>query len=334
MSTPTHAVIDMDCFKYRIANGGEKKIITATHKASKKAYKFETMTKWYGHYKTKNGGILAELNKDSSSLLMPEDFDYELEQIPIPLDHCLKNVKLAINKALAMSGAKTYHGYIGRGASWRREASTILEYKGNRKNLVKPVHLEAVEDYMLEHQNTTAVSHWEADEVVVWDCLKDKNSFAIFEDKDFWGCPIKGFSLLMPERGIVECNKFGDLRKEKVGKEYEYFGEGRMWLYFQIASGDGVDNYKANSASETKWGPASAHKVLAEATNDKEAFKKLVEIYKHLYPEPRTITGWCGNEIKVDWLYALEENFTLARMYRHKDDHVKIKDVLDKLGIS
>jgi hypothetical protein len=52
-----------------------------------------------------------------------------------------------------------------------------------------------------------------------------------------------------------------------------------------------------------------------------------------LYPAPKKITGWRGDEILIDWKYVLRENFTLARMLRWKDDVVDLDEVMRKLKV-
>jgi len=136
-----------------------------------------------------------------------------------------------------------------------------------------------------------------------------------------------------------------DAEKKKVS------GRGRMWLYFQVMCGDDADNYFANSANlSMKWADKSAFDILKDAKNDKEALEALVKGYKLLYPSPKTIVGWRGYEdpkdmkilkpdaddfkIEVDWAYVLQENFTLARMLRSRDEKpVVVKDVLTKLEV-
>jgi hypothetical protein len=99
-------------------------------------------------------------------------------------------------------------------------------------------------------------------------------------------------------------------------------------------NGDSSDNYFANSANpDVKWADMSAYNVLKDAKNDKEAWEALVRGYKTIYPAPRKIVGWRGDEIEVDALYMLQENFSLAKMLRWKGDKVDVKQVLDKLGV-
>jgi hypothetical protein len=73
--------------------------------------------------------------------------------------------------------------------------------------------------------------------------------------------------------------------------------------------------------------------MLKDCKDDKELFQAAADIFKKLYPEPKVVTGWRGNEIEVDWLYAFTECFHMAHLHRWPSDFVEVKDVLIKMGI-
>ena len=87
-----------------------------------------------------------------------------------------------------------------------------------------------------------------------------------------------------------------------------------------MCSGDASDNYKANCFSDTKWGDMSAYKALVDCETDEEALLAVIDVFKNLYPEPKVITGWRGNEILIDWYYVANEMFQMARMMRWVGD--------------
>jgi len=325
-----HAVIDLDLYKYHAAAAGEKRDVLVEHPTTGYSTVVKNRTEFYGHYLKKAGGVLAEINKDRISPYLPDEFVYTDRQHPEPIENVLHTAKVMVKKDLAASGATKWHGYIGEGDSWRVERSTILKYKGSRENLIKPLYLQEVSEYLKNKFNGIVVRHWEADEAIVMDCYKQYTKYAIFEDKDYWGCPINAWDINQPQRGIVNCNKFGHLFIDGKGKVR---GEGRIWLYHQICSGDDVDCYTANSASDVKWGEKSSYNALKDCKSDDEAFAAMVGVYKNLYPVEKTITGWRGDSIVIDWKYVLEENFQMARMYRSVDDHVSIVNVLSNKGI-
>ena len=68
-------------------------------------------------------------------------------------------------------------------------------------------------------------------------------------------------------------------------------------------------------------------------SRDKECFEAMRNIYVKLYPSPKKIVSWRGDEIEIDWLYMLNENFQLARMRRWENDEFHVNTVLDKLQV-
>ena len=144
------------------------------------------------------------------------------------------------------------------------------------------------------------------------------------------GSPALVYNPNHPEWGVIQCDQFGKLYKDEKGKVR---GHGRLFLYHQVCFGDAIDHYKANSASKMKWGEVSSYKALVDCKSDKEAWVAMKAVYQKLYPTPVVVKGWRGNEIEVDWLYMLRENFTMARMLRWEGDEVDAKDVLDKMGL-
>lgn len=326
-------VFDFDYLKYSAASVGEKRTIIVTHKDSGKEKEFANRTEFRGRGK-KLGGWLGQQNeeravagKTSWSL---DDFDIKDVQTAEPVENVLHTVKLMVEGVFEKLGTKQYKGFIGRGDPDRMERSTILKYKGNRDDLLKPVHLGAVEDYLIKKFKAEVVTGLEADDRCVMECYKTKN-ILVGVDKDYYGCPVQFYNVNRHDEGAVDCNQFGKLWRNEKG---DVRGHGRIFFYWQVLNGDNIDNYFANSASVVPWGDVSAYNALVGTTNDKEALQSVVDAYKTvLYPEPRIITGWRGNEIEVDWRYALNENFDLARMLRFKGDVVTADEVLEKLNV-
>lgn len=330
--TPNHAVVDLDAFKYAAAYVGEKKSIRATLKGdTSKTFEAKSRTAFWGHYKKKAGGILAEENSKRESPWMPEDFDIEDVVVPEPIENVLHTAKCMVDDVLKASGAKTYEMYMGKGDSQRLGWSTLLKYKGNRDDLVKPFHLEEVSNYLERRYKADIITDREADDMCVIRAYKQANHFVIGEDKDYWGSPVNYYDINRTHRGIVNCDKLGMLFKDekKIVR-----GEGRMHLYYQIISQDDVDNYKANCFSDIEWGSVAAFNTLVDCKTDKECFEAMVHTFKHLYPEPKIITGWRGDEFEIDHMYVFQEMMDMAHMQRTLDDpRVNVKAVLDKMGI-
>jgi len=357
----TKLCFDYDPLLYSAGSVGEERTIKAIHRASGDEYEFATRTEFWGHWKKKAGGWLAEYNaaKSEGQRRAPEEFDIIDVQTPEELPKVLHTLKQQINAAKEATGTKVHYGYSGRGVVFREHVSTIVKYKGNREGALRPVHLEAMKDYLIKNHACTIVEGIEADDACSIDARdgwkkwkasgddKDKLILA-FTDKDYFQVP---GHLYHCDSGTM--HSYGDAygwlawnaEKKKVT------GRGRAWLYFQVMNGDDADNYFANSANPAmKWADKSAFDVLKDAKNDKEAFEAMVKGYQTLYPLPKKIIGWRGYEdpkdmkipkpdaqdyeIEVDWKYVMQENFTLARMLRSRDEEpVNVLDVMKRLGV-
>lgn len=326
---PHVAVIDLDIPKYHAAAAGEKRSVIITHPTTEDFFICDNRTQFYGHWIKKEGGILAEINKSRDSPFSWDEFTYEDVQIPDNLDRVLHSAEKLVEGLIKQSGAKDYVAYIGEGESFRVGLSTLKKYKGGR-SAIKPVYIKEVSEYLEMVFNANKVTGIESDDAVVMDAYKDRRKFILTADKDAWGCPVNVYDPNQHHRGIVNCNKLGSLWVDDKGKVR---GEGRLHLLWQVSSEDNVDNYAANCFSDIRWGAKSAYNSLKDCTTDKEAFEVVVGIFKHLYPEPRIVTGWRGEELEIDWLYVLNEMWTMARMLRWEGDSVHITEPLNNLGI-
>lgn len=322
-------VWDYDYMKYTIGSISEKRTIMVTHKETGNQKEFKTRTEFWGHWKAKAGGWLAEQNEKRLTPWLPEDFDIIDVQTPETVKFATRAVDQHIDGITEKLGTRDYYGYIGKGDSWRVEASTIIKYKGQREDSLRPIHLEAIEAHLIKRHGAQIVRDLEADDHVTMDAHKDKNLIVVGVDKDYDGCELNLFN---PDK-MDRPEKRGGFGKLWIGSDKKVRGEGRIFLYHQVLSGDSSDNYYANSASAVKWGDKSSYALLSRCSNDKEAFEALVRGYQTLYPTKTEITGWRGDNFDINWLYVMQENFTMAHMLRKPDDKFVVKDVLDKLKV-
>ena len=325
------AVWDLDFVKYAVASKGEKRSIKAYHPISGDEFSCATRTELWGHYLKKNKGLLAEFNLKNGTEYRAEDLVVIDIQEPEPFSLVSNAVDGMFSKVMYQLKTKNYSAYIGEGKSFRVERSTILEYKGQRKDTLKPLHLEEVSNHLIKKYSPEVVTYYEADDRVVMDAYRNKDKCVIGVDKDYFGCDVLFFNANQVDKGIQDCSGLGSLYLNAKG---EVKGIGRMFFYHQVLSGDSSDNYKANSANpEYEWGDKSSYKLLKDCKTDKEALEAIKQGYQLIYPEPRIISGWKGDEIEVDWLYCAEENFQMARMLRWENDVVSLKDVMTKFGV-
>ena len=329
--TNIQAVWDLDFVKYAVASKGEKRSIKAYHPISGDEFSCATRTELWGHYLKKNKGLLAEFNLKNGTEYKAEELVVIDIQEPEPFSLVSNAVDGMFRKIMYQLKTKNYSAYIGEGKSFRVERSTIWEYKSNRKDTLKPLHLEEVSNHLIKKYSPEVVTYYEADDRVVMDAYRNKDKCVIGVDKDYFGCDVLFFNANQVDKGIQDCSGLGSLYLNTKG---EVKGIGRLFFYHQILSGDSSDNYKANSANpEFEWGDKSSYKLLKDCKTDKEALEAIKQGYQLIYPEPKTIDGWKGDEFEIDWKYVFNENWDMARMLRWENDVVVGTDVMRKLGV-
>lgn len=333
-------VFDYDNIIYKVGFVTEDRWIDVLHRETGRTKRFKNKTEFYGRKKNVIEGWLGELNAeralDNKRPFTREEFDITPVRTPGELSHVLATAKAMINNIVRDLNADEYCGFVGKGESFRLERSTLMKYKGDRDPSERPILKDEITEYILKNHNADAVTKLEADDWCIIEGMKP-GRVVVAIDKDTYGFPVQVYNPDKPEMGIVKCDNFGELRVVEGGsgknKTKDVKGHGRKWFYFQVAYGDDVDCYRSNAASDKEFGVMSAFDMLNPATNDVEALRALVKIYKHLYPEPVEFKSWRGDDIVVDWRYALSEIWDMARMWRSEDDDVPAEKVFRKFDL-
>lgn len=324
------AFIDLDYVKYAAASAGEKRTVKVIHKQSGDDWEVNNRTEWYGHHKKKAGGILSDINKSRDSPFDWEEFEYIDIQTPDKLENTLHTAKQMVEKALYQSGATDHKAFLGVGEPFRVEFSTLLKYKSNRTDMLKPLLLEDVTHYLKRKYNAEFISGIEVDDKVVIETYGKPNTFIIGVDKDYYGLDYnKFFNVNRPEEGVVNCKGVGSLWLDNK----KVRGTGVAFKMFQTCSFDTTDHYRANCFSDVRWGEKAAYEALKECETYEDLFRAGYEVFKKLYPEPKVVQGWRGTDIEIDALYVMNECFNLAHMWRKEPDFVDIKGVLESFKI-
>lgn len=336
------AVYDFDFILYNAAASCESRTVEAFHKPTKKKLIFSARTDLWGDWRNKNGGWIAEQNEElGKDFYHADDFVVEDIQEPRPITIGRKVIDNQINKSNKKLAVSSYYGYSGKGESFRLELSSIMKYKGQRENMIRPLNIDNLRDYLIDKHHCKLVSGIEADDAFAMDLyaahkkwLESKTDanklIGVAIDKD--AKQIEGFHY-NPDKDN-EVRYINGLGKLWLTGDGDVDGYGRKWLYFQILSKDAADNYCANSATDKRWGVKAAYKLLLPCTTDKECIQALVNGYRVLYPEPFEFVGWRGDTLKLDWMKVLQENWNMAHMLRFEGDRVDVAALVQKLGIN
>lgn len=323
------AMVDLDAFKYAVAFAGEKRKVVITHKTTGETFECATRTEWHGRNKAKDKGKLAEINATRTSPYLWDEFDYEDVRTVEPIQNVLHTAKQNVKRVIDASPATGAKYFIGKGDSFRLNLSTLIKYK-DRDDIVKPLLLDDVVEYMTKKFRAEVVEGYEVDDVITMEAWRRPDRFVLIEDKDAYGSGVNVYNFNKPEEGVIDTNCYGKLWIDEKGNVRGY---GRMFKMWQVCHGDTVDNYKANCFSDIDWGAKSAYYALVDCEDDKELFEQSLSVFQKLYPEPKVVTGWRGDKFEIDALYVFQEMMDMAHMHRWENDFVNVRTVMDKLGV-
>lgn len=131
-------------------------------------------------------------------------------------------------------------------------------YKGNRKDRPKPIHLNAMRQYLIDGYNAKVSSGQEADDDIAIRASELGSSTIIASiDKDFLQVPCWHYNF--NRKTLVRVNEF----------------EGLQFVYAQILQGDTADNVFGLKGI----GAVKSVLMLESATNERELYELCVEAY-------------------------------------------------------
>tara|TARA_R110000744_G_scaffold146833_3_gene259728 strand:+ start:1278 stop:1976 length:699 start_codon:yes stop_codon:yes gene_type:complete len=142
--------------------------------------------------------------------------------IPDPESHALHSCKVYLNDMIEHTQCESYKIFLTGKDNFRYKVRE--DYKGNRKQNVRPVHYQAIRDYMESRFHAQVVNGIEADDALALEQLPDHSTAIATIDKD----------LLMVEGLHYNYNT----REWKVVTHEE----GTRFFYKQMLTGDRVDN--------------------------------------------------------------------------------------------
>jgi hypothetical protein len=148
-----------------------------------------------------------------------------------------------------------YKAYITGKGNFRNDIAVTAPYKGNRKDMKRPKHYEAIRKHLVD-LGATQVEGMEADDAIAIEATAN-GGFIVSIDKDLDQIPGHHYNFV---------------------KHEEYFvteEQGLLSFYKQILTGDRVDNIMGIKGI----GPVKADKLLAKCKTEKEMFDVCVKAY-------------------------------------------------------
>lgn len=153
-------------------------------------------------------------------------------------------IQSKIASALEQTGADNFKVYLTGKENFRKEF--LPSYKGNRKDVRKPLTLLALKDWLIEKHKAVLREPFEADDLLGIAATRDPNTILMSEDKDLKTVPCMFFNPARPEEGVYQI-------KEK---------DADMRFMTQVLTGDAVDNYKGCPGI----GPVKAKQIIQSAS--------------------------------------------------------------------
>jgi hypothetical protein len=237
------------------------------------------------------------------------EMDHEMDKYTTcePVSHALSNVKSTVQKILDATNTNDFHIFLSSGTNFRGDVATIQEYKANRKDARKPVHYDAIHEYLQNFYGAIKYTSIEADDALAM-CQTD-NTVICSLDKDLLQVPGLHYNWTKEEPSEA---------KKLVTPEV-----GILKLYQQLLTGDSTDNIPGIYGV----GAVKAKKIIVEA-NTTDADHLFAVCLDH-WREYLTSADWCKVE---DDMVKYHPWFDAEREIQRYSCEV-VEEVLDLLTV-
>jgi hypothetical protein len=228
----------------------------------------------------------------ASKLMMQEGLklgEWVLEETLVvdPVEHACHSAKITVQMILNRFEATSYKLYLTSNdkSNYRFKVAKTRPYKGNR-TAPKPVHYDAIREYLLQCWNAELVTGIEADDAMgIEQCRHLPGESVICSiDKDM--NIIRGHHYNFVTDVLYTTTYFGHLELYDLGgnkAKKSLRGGGLKWFYAQMLLGDSADNIPGVSMC----GPVKVFKLLSECKTEEELYKTVLKVYTNKQIEGR-----------------------------------------------
>lgn len=312
-------VVDADTLLFSAASVSQTRSILVTHEPTGIQKTFSTRTE----FKAK----MLERNKP-----ITEAYSLIDVQTPEPVENCLHLVKQSANKIIEQYPWAEVVFVAGDKNNLRLDLPLPSKYKGQRKDMIRPVHLGASHEYLKSKFKSISADGYEVDDltaIMCYDAIKQgKTALLLSSDKD----SNQFVGLTVADYASTKLQTISEIHPVTLVKN-KFKSYGIPWLVYQWLAGDASDCYKPTDLSKTSYGDVSAYKDLKDCQTAQEVLLKVVERYKQFYPDKFDYTDWKGEQHESDWKSMLMLYFKCAKMLESKDDKLCAGEFLAKYGV-
>lgn len=261
------------------------------------------------------------------------DFEIKDKQEVEEIANCLHTIKVMLAGIKEKAGVKEQRVVIEGKGNFRDDLLLPSKYKGDRKDMIKPIYLKNCKDYLLDRYKAEQSSDQETDDVLASYSYEGfiKKQYIVQSSTDKDANSNVGWLLNWDKMDKpIYISGLGSLTRETKGTVR---GLGRKWFYHQILFGDRADCYVPYELSGKKFGEKKSFDVLEKLETDKECWQAIYDQYKIWYPEPFEYTAWNGEVVKGDAIQQMQLYIDCAHMRRFEGDRIVAGDVLDKMEV-
>ena len=218
---------------------------------------------------------------DSDSLLYRVGFSSEDEEEWVAKARLDETLTALVDEEL--NECTDHKFFISGSENFRFGIATTHPYKGNRENIKRPKHLQALRDHIVNKWEATISCNKEADDDVCIAAYAEPYSVIAHIDKDLDQIPGSHYNYV--KKIFYNVGKFEALKN----------------FYLQCLTGDKIDNIVGLRGI----GPVKAKKALKDCFTEKALYETCLEMY---------------NNSMTNGEARLHENAKLLHLLRSEDD--------------
>lgn len=197
---------------------------------------------------------------------------------PIQVEFAFQRLRMLVESVLEKVGADSYHLFLTSTdhSNYRYNIAKLQEYKGNRKNMKRPVHYDVLREYLIKYYDAEVIHNQEADDAMgIMQSKSTDNTIICSIDKDLDMIPGYHYNIDTGETYVATDpgTVYLDDTRHKV------IGRGLKWFYAQMLLGDNADNIPGIPG----YGPVKVVETLEKLTTEKEMIDCTYKIYLKYY---------------------------------------------------